>query len=55
MKLGGFENKQNYRIWGLENSHAYIDPNNTLKTSRFWVFGRANVKLTHFAISNQVP
>ena len=23
--LGGYVNKQNFRIWGTENSHAYIE------------------------------
>ena len=23
--LGGYVNKQNYRIWGTENPHAYIE------------------------------
>ena len=32
--LGGYVNKQNWRVWGTENSHAYIEkpthPNESL-------------------------
>ena len=34
--LGGFLNKQNYRIWGTENPHAYIEK--TAQTKRFTVW-----------------
>ena len=31
--LGGYVNKQNCRIWGTENPHAYIEKPMHLKTS----------------------
>ena len=31
--LGGYVNKQNCRIWGTENPHAYIEKPNAAKTS----------------------
>ena len=30
---GGYANKQNYRIWGTENQHAYIEKPTQPKTS----------------------
>ena len=34
--LGGYVNKQNYRIWGTENPHAYIKKAMHQKRVTFW-------------------
>ena len=41
--LGGYVNKQNYRIWGTENTHAYIEkpthPTRVIVWCGFWSRG----------------
>ena len=37
--LGGHVNKQNYRIWGTENQHAYIEkPMHPKRVTVWWGF-----------------
>ena len=34
--LGGYVNKQNYRIWGTENQHAYVEKPTHAKRVTVW-------------------
>ena len=34
--LGGYVNKQNFRIWGIENPHAYIEKPTHSKRVTVW-------------------
>ena len=34
--LGGYVNKQNYRVWGTENPHAYIEKPTHQKRVTIW-------------------
>ena len=37
--LGGYVNKQNWRIWGIENAHAYIEkPTHPKRLTVWWGF-----------------
>ena len=45
--LGGYVNKQNYRIWGTENPHAYIERRRTQNESLFGAdFGHFSSKMS---------